>query len=124
MSGYLAQRIARLDDAFAEVDGIAGEEPLQNAVVAGRSSAFLSEHITQASMALVLPPIAALVAPAARALRGVDLSYGLYLYHMPVLNMLIFLGNFSAYGSLALAFVISALFAVLSWFFIEKPGLL
>ena len=39
------------------------------AVIAGRSSAFWSEHITQASMAVVLPPVAALVGPVARVLR-------------------------------------------------------
>ena len=40
------------------------------AVVLGRGPAFWSEHITQASMALVLPPIAALVTPRGATASG------------------------------------------------------
>jgi peptidoglycan/LPS O-acetylase OafA/YrhL len=52
-----------------------------------------------------------------------DLSYGLYLYHMPVINLLIYLGWFSAHANLLAAFVVSGLAATLSWFLIERPAL-
>ena len=94
------------------------------AVVAGRSSAFLSEHITQASMALVLPPIAALVAPAARVLRGVDLSYGLYLYAWPM-QQLVALYHWASRPAtfIVVSTVMAATCAATSWFAIERPSM-
>ena len=94
------------------------------AVVAGRSSAFLSEHITQASMALVLPPIAALVAPAARVLRGVDLSYGLYLYAWPM-QQLVALYHWASRPAtfIVVSTVMAATCAAASWFAIERPSM-
>ena len=47
----------------------------------------------------------------------------LYLYHMPVLNLLIFLGWFSAQASLAALFAVTATLAIGSWFIVEKPAL-
>lgn len=94
------------------------------ALVAGRGSAFWSEHITQAAMALVLPPLAALIAPAARLLRGVDLSYGLYLYAWPMQQLV------AAYhwaSRPATFIVVSAALAGMcaagSWFGIERPAM-
>lgn len=52
-----------------------------------------------------------------------DFSYGLYLYHMPVINVLLFLGLFSNAINITLTIVISVMAASLSWFFIEKPSL-
>ncbi len=52
-----------------------------------------------------------------------DLSYGIYLYHMPVLNFLLFFGLFSAFGNFLIACIIVIIAATLSWFFIEKPAL-
>lgn len=52
-----------------------------------------------------------------------DFSYGLYLYHMPVLNLLIFLGWFSARGNLAAVFAVTAVLAMASWYVVEKPAL-
>ena len=94
------------------------------AVVAGRSSAFLSEHITQASMALVLPPIAALVAPAARVLRGVDLSYGLYLYAWPM-QQLVALYHWASRPAtfIVVSTAMAATCAAASWFAIERPSM-
>jgi peptidoglycan/LPS O-acetylase OafA/YrhL len=53
-----------------------------------------------------------------------DFSYGLYLIHMPVINLLLFLGWFSAYGNFLTALAVSATAAALSWYLIEKPALL
>lgn len=59
----------------------------------------------------------------ARFVDRSDFSYGLYLYHMPVINMLLFLGVFSAGANIALAVTISLAAAVLSWYAVEKPAL-
>ena len=94
------------------------------AIVVGRSSSFLSEHVSGAAMALVLPPIAALLAPIARLLRGVDISYGLYLYAWPM-QQLVALYHWSSRP--ATFIVVSAMLActcgAASWFVIEKPAM-
>ena len=48
-----------------------------------------------------------------------DLSYGAYIWHMPVINLLMVLG----FDSFLLSIVLTFLFAALSWFFLEKPFL-
>lgn len=55
--------------------------------------------------------------------RREDISYGLYLYHMPVINVLLFLGLFTAGTNIALVIVTSFLAAFLSWYAVEKPAL-
>jgi peptidoglycan/LPS O-acetylase OafA/YrhL len=94
------------------------------AVVIGRGPAFWSEHITQASMALVLPPVAALVAPVARVLRGVDLSYGLYLYAWPM-QQIVALYHWSSRPAtfIALSTLMAAACAAGSWFIVERPAM-
>lgn len=49
----------------------------------------------------------------------VDLSYGAYIWHMPIINLLLMLGFPNPYLGILLTFM----FAVASWFFIEKPAL-
>lgn len=58
-----------------------------------------------------------------RILRGNDISYGLYIYHMPAANFMIYCGLRMKieYGILAL--IASLLLAAISWIFIEKPAL-
>lgn len=58
-----------------------------------------------------------------KILKGNDMSYGLYIYHMPAVNFLIYCGlrQKTEYGVLAL--IISLLLAAISWRFIEKPAL-
>jgi peptidoglycan/LPS O-acetylase OafA/YrhL len=94
------------------------------AVIAGRSSTFLAEHITQAAMALVLPPIAALIAPAARLLRGVDVSYGLYLYAWPM-QQLVAVYHWASRPAtfVAVSAALAATCAAGSWFVIERPAM-
>lgn len=48
-----------------------------------------------------------------------DLSYGCYVWHMPVINLLLVL----ALPSVPLALILTASIAALSWFFLEKPAL-
>ncbi|MEP7201447.1 MAG: acyltransferase [Ilumatobacteraceae bacterium] len=94
------------------------------AVVVGRGPTFWSEHVTQASMALVLPPVAALVAPVARFLRGVDLSYGLYLYAWPM-QQLVALYHWSSRPAsfIAISTLMALGCAAGSWFLVERPAL-
>jgi peptidoglycan/LPS O-acetylase OafA/YrhL len=67
---------------------------------------------------------AAFTAPelAGRLLRRRDISYGLYIYHMPVINVLVVLGM-SGNLSLALALALTTLCATASWVCVERPAL-
>lgn len=49
-----------------------------------------------------------------------DISYGIYLYHMIIVNVLVQLGIVRAYWSLALTIVLSIICGFLSWYVIEK----
>ncbi|MBU1041670.1 MAG: acyltransferase [Proteobacteria bacterium] len=60
---------------------------------------------------------------AGRLLRRNDLSYGIYIYHMPVVNALLYLGVKGGTGSVALALAGSLACAALSWVLVEKPFL-
>ncbi len=60
---------------------------------------------------------------AMRTTKGNDFSYGIYIYHMPVVNFLIYLGfSGSVFWSLV-ALVVTVIIATVSWFYIEKPCL-
>ena len=50
-----------------------------------------------------------------------DLSYGLYLYHMVVINALVELGITGTGYSLVMTYVLTVILALFSWYFIEKP---
>jgi len=57
-----------------------------------------------------------------KILKGNDISYGIYLYHMPVINTFIYYG----YGGsqyLLLVTIISVVLATFSWKLVEKPAL-
>lgn len=58
----------------------------------------------------------------ARLLHGNDISYGVYIYHMPIVNILIVLGVTGVVGVLA-AFAATTYCALLSWHLVEKPAL-
>lgn len=58
-----------------------------------------------------------------RLLNGIDLSYGIYLYHMPLINLGLSLGFFNNIWALVLIFLATILISVFSWFTIEKPAL-
>lgn len=55
-------------------------------------------------------------------LAGNDFSYGLYILHMPVINVLVESGYFGP-SAMCAAMAITAILAVLSWFLVEKPAL-
>ena len=95
------------------------------ALVVGRWSMFLSEHLGNAALAIVLPSVALLLAPAGARLRGVDLSYGLYLYAWPVQMLLAMYGlDGNPWMFVFVATAITAVLAAASWFGIERPAVL
>ena len=56
-----------------------------------------------------------------KILKGYDISYGMYIYHMLVVNVLVqydYVGNLFF---LILSWIITIILALLSWVFIEKP---
>lgn len=58
-----------------------------------------------------------------RTLRGNDLSYGIYLYHMVIVNVLIECHVLKTNGTILFVFLASAVAAVFSWRLIEKPAI-
>jgi len=52
-----------------------------------------------------------------------DISYGVYLYHMPIVNFLIYKNITQSYLSLTISIILTLLFAVISWKLIENPFL-
>jgi peptidoglycan/LPS O-acetylase OafA/YrhL len=60
---------------------------------------------------------------AARLLRGQDISYGIYIYHMLVLNVLVQFRVPASSGSIAAVLATTLLLAALSWILIERPFL-
>ena len=52
-----------------------------------------------------------------------DISYGIYIYHMPIVNFMIYKQMIGSYLYLALALALTTTIALLSWRLIEKPAL-
>ena len=57
-----------------------------------------------------------------KELKGIDISYGIYIFHMPVFNYLKY-KNFGQYEIIIFGFLITLLFSLISWFIVEKPFL-
>jgi peptidoglycan/LPS O-acetylase OafA/YrhL len=62
-------------------------------------------------------------AASAKLLRGHDLSYGMYIFHMLVLNTFVQLGLRGKFALLAPAVLCTALLAAGSWLMVERPAL-
>jgi len=60
---------------------------------------------------------------AGRLLGGTDISYGVYIYHSIVINVLVELGQMRSLLSMVWVILITGLLAWLSWTFVEKPAL-
>lgn len=58
---------------------------------------------------------------APKLLRGWDLSYGVYIFHMLVMNTFVVLGYTGDWGDLLLVLIISLFLAAVSWRLIEWP---
>lgn len=58
-----------------------------------------------------------------KLLKGNDISYGFYIYHMLVVNAFVYLGYYGDYRYTVLAFLISIILGLCSWLFVEKQML-
>jgi peptidoglycan/LPS O-acetylase OafA/YrhL len=58
-----------------------------------------------------------------RLLRGLDLSFGLYLYHMLIINSLVELHLGGSIGSILFTYLATGVLAFLSWKLVERPAL-
>ena len=56
-------------------------------------------------------------------IKGYDISYGIYIYHMIIINMIIHIGIFQEYTALFIIFPLTVLVAFFSWTFVERPVL-
>jgi peptidoglycan/LPS O-acetylase OafA/YrhL len=84
----------------------------------------LAETLTRPLLAAVVLSAAFTVRDAAhRVLRGHDISYGLYLVHMPVLNAVIAAGGRGSWPIALAAMAACHVLASLSWIAIERPAL-
>ena len=52
-----------------------------------------------------------------------DISYGIYIYHMPIINFMIYKQMSGSYFYLSIAMLVTVTIALLSWRLIEKPAL-
>ncbi len=57
------------------------------------------------------------------ALHGNDISYGIYIYHVPVMNMFLFYGLQGPMGYTFATLGIALVLAIASWVLIERPSL-
>ena len=57
-------------------------------------------------------------------LKGNDISYGIYIWHMPIVNQMLYLGYRHETYHAFIALGLSVLVAILSWKFVEKPSLM
>jgi peptidoglycan/LPS O-acetylase OafA/YrhL len=56
-------------------------------------------------------------------LRRTDMSYGIYIYHVPVINWMMYMGYEQGYVNAAMAFAVTILLGYLSWVLVERPAL-
>ncbi|MEM9440382.1 MAG: acyltransferase [Pseudomonadota bacterium] len=55
-------------------------------------------------------------------LKRNDISYGVYIFHMPIINFLLF-KNVTGFKGFIIALAFTFIAALVSWFFVEKPTL-
>ena len=58
-----------------------------------------------------------------RLLNGTDISYGIYIYHSVVINVMVQLGKHTSFWSVRTVYLTSIDLALISWHAIEKPAL-
>lgn len=74
-------------------------------------------------VALVLSAAFTMPTIAERVLFRNDISYGIYVFHMPVVNALLYLGWSGDLRGLPVVFIVTAGVATLSWLLVERPCL-
>lgn len=58
-----------------------------------------------------------------KILKGNDISYGMYIYHMLVINTMVHLGYNEKFNYLIITILLTTIISILSWLFIEKKSL-
>jgi peptidoglycan/LPS O-acetylase OafA/YrhL len=58
-----------------------------------------------------------------KLLRSTDISYGIYIYHSVVINIMVQLGLMTSMVSVGSVYLVSIVCALLSWHCVEKPAL-
>jgi len=56
-------------------------------------------------------------------LKKNDVSYGVYIYHIPIVNLFIYFGYVSDMVFVLLVLILTIIVASISWVFIEKPAI-
>ena len=98
---------------------------LQHAWIADRSLPFYLAYLPS-RIVLALATIAAafsLRSLSHRLLGGTDISYGIYIYHSIVINVMVQVGMMTSMLSVGVVYAISIALALLSWHAVEKPAL-
>ena len=104
--------------------GIVPAVGLVIALVAGRRSLFFADNVAGAATAVLVAPTAALLAPLSRVLRGVDISYGVYLYAWPIQQLVAMYDvTSSPWVFILVSGVATVGVALASWFVIEQPAM-
>jgi peptidoglycan/LPS O-acetylase OafA/YrhL len=60
---------------------------------------------------------------ARKALQGQDISYGIYIYHVPIMNMFLYYNLKGNLLFMAIALLLTLVVALASWFLVERPCL-
>jgi len=97
----------------------------QHTLIPFRSTAFYLGYLPSRAL-LALAVISAAFSArslSTKLLRGMDLSYGTYLYHSVVINVFVELGWLNSLAGVTGVFAASIATALLSWHFVEKPAL-
>ena len=58
-----------------------------------------------------------------KVLQKNDISYSVYIYHIPVINIFIYYGIDSSFKSVVFALFLTLVLAIASWLYIEKTSL-
>jgi peptidoglycan/LPS O-acetylase OafA/YrhL len=129
LTGVLAQR------NFEYISGLLRDKLFFVIVPAYIAYAFLLRYCgfsfhNDISPLLFFPLVAAILvsayaAPtlARRVLHGNDFSYGIYIYHVPFMNMLLYYGYRDSMIHTVVVVAMTLAAAVVSWFVIEQPSL-
>lgn len=95
-------------------------------MIAGITPSYWPEGIQLVSnivLAIMTISLAFTFTSTGKVLNGQDISYGVYIYHMLVINSLVELKLIGKTGYLILAIFITVILATLSWTFVEKKAL-
>lgn len=81
------------------------------------------QMISNFLLAILTISLAYTLPTAGRILKGNDISYGMYIYHMLVINSLVALGYTGETKYLLFAVGLTTILSLISWLFVEKKAL-